>query len=268
MATSHWSRSKRISPALAEVMLELLRKAYPGQTHSTEIPDSSGILLETIDTLPGRRKRGWKSRRLKPIDLAANNRLNRTLSIGRRWLIVPPDRIVHTRRHLLRIEAGMGFGSGSHETTQLCLQLMERVPVQGSFLDAGTGSGILAIGAADLGFRSILAIDSDARALRSARRQVSWNPPAARIHWEQVDLTRWKPRRKFQVVSANLLSDLLIPQRDTLLRTLKPGGHLLLSGFLLNERRIVQSHYESAGLHLVRGLKKGKWGALHMISNL
>ena len=82
------------------------------------------------------------------------------LKIGRQWLVLPEENPVpKTKRTVLRIRSGMGFGSGDHETTQLCLKLLENVRSCSSFLDVGTGSGILAIAASKLGFHRVVAIE-------------------------------------------------------------------------------------------------------------
>src|SRR6185295_12819264 len=100
-----------------------------------------------------------------------------------------------------------------------------------SFLDIGTGSGILAICAAKLGYAPIRAIDCDPEAIRVAKKNASRNRVNERISFAVEDITKWKPRRaKYSLVCANLISSLLLSEREKILSRLQTKGVLVLAG--------------------------------------
>ena len=123
------------------------------------------------------------------------------------------------------IEPSMGFGTGHHVTTRLCLEAL---------LDAGTGSGILAIAAARLGAARAIGIDDDADAIQSARENLALNAVAA-AGFDVGDL-RSMTLPRADVVTANLTGALLVKAAATLLAATRPGGALVLSGILAAER--------------------------------
>jgi ribosomal protein L11 methyltransferase len=263
LRSGSWSLSKRISPAMGEVLLELFHQAYGGSARSTEMISSQGIVLDQIFDAPPPTKSNWKRKKLKELDVGQNNRLAKSLAVGRTWLVIPPGKATpRTRRRVLVMEAGMGFGSGSHETTQLCLELLERQGSQGSLLDVGTGSGILAVAASLQGFRRVVGMELDPKALRSARVNAALQLRKVRIEWRRGDLAKWNPRATFDVITANLLSGLLIDNARRLVRWLKPRGKLIVSGLLWKERGEVERAFGKVGLAMRQSKKRGKWGAL------
>jgi ribosomal protein L11 methyltransferase len=134
---------------------------------------------------------------------------------------------------VLTIEPSMGFGTGHHATTQLCLAALQDVDLQGRrVLDVGTGSGILAITAAALGAGSVSAIDDDPDAVEAARENVVLNQRGSEVEVSVADL-RSHPGRDYDVVVANLTGGLLIATARAIESFLvHPGGHLILSGCL------------------------------------
>ena len=126
----------------------------------------------------------------------------------------------------------MGFGTGHHATTRLCLQALQDLDLQGaSVLDVGTGSGVLALAARRLGAAQVLGIDDDPDAITAARDSLALNP-GLDITLGVVDL-RQAQLRPADVVTANLTGGLLIASAATLMRF---GRRLILSGFLAHER--------------------------------
>jgi ribosomal protein L11 methyltransferase len=130
-----------------------------------------------------------------------------------------------------------------------------------SFLDIGTGSGILAIAAAKLGYGPVEALDFDSEAVRIARANARKNGVAGKIRFLRQDVTRLPGRssRRYSVICANLMANLLVAERDRILARLQPDGALVLAGILGTEFARVQEAYEAAGLRLVRGRTEKEW---------
>ena len=146
------------------------------------------------------------------------------------------------------IVPSMGFGTGHHVTTRLCLAALQETDVAGrTVLDVGTGSGVLAIAADRLGAASAFGIDVDPDAIQSARENLALNPDARRTTFETVDLsTRALPSA--DVVTANLTGALLVRAAGALLAAARPGGTVILSGILAHERDDVRAAFAGASV--------------------
>jgi ribosomal protein L11 methyltransferase len=143
-----------------------------------------------------------------------------------------------SRPAVITIQPSMGFGTGHHATTRLCLAALQTLDVRGrSAIDVGTGSGVLAIAAGLLGASPVVAIDDDPDASQSARENVELNP-GADVDVRVVDL-RTARLPVFDVVLANLTGGLLIQAARPLQDLAGPSGRLILSGFM---------HHEEAGV--------------------
>lgn len=135
---------------------------------------------------------------------------------------------------IIVIEPSMGFGTGHHATTRLCLAALQRIDVRGrSVIDVGTGSGVLAIAARRLGASGVLAIDDDPDAIAAAEANVRLNQES-RIAVEVADFRSAKIGQ-FDLVIANLTGALLIASAQRLESLAIPGSHLILSGFMDHE---------------------------------
>jgi ribosomal protein L11 methyltransferase len=130
----------------------------------------------------------------------------------------------------------MGFGTGHHATTRLCLRALQAIAVNGkTVLDIGTGSGVLAIAASRLGASRVVGIDYDPDALQSANENLALNPDAHRTTFERADLMT-QPLSRADLVTANLTGSLLLRAASSLLDAVDSGGIVIVSGLLRHER--------------------------------
>ena len=165
---------------------------------------------------------------------------------------------------VITLDPGLSFGTGHHSTTGFCLRELVRGRRRGqsqSFLDIGTGSGILAIAAAKLGYTPIEAFDFDPESIRVARENAQLNTELKRLRLAQQDLTKLPLRaeKQFDLVCANLISNLLMAERERLVNRVKPGGTLVLAGILAKEFALVQKAFEKLGLKFLRGRCEKEW---------
>lgn len=167
---------------------------------------------------------------------------------------------------IVELDPGMSFGTGQHGTTRGCLQMLDRLaPVPGlSLADIGCGSGILAIAAAKLGYRDLVALDNDPDAVRIARENAELNGVAGRIRFITGDCAAAGLDHSHDIVVANILANVLIASAGTLTGYLfpAPGARLILSGILNPQAADVQAAYELCGMALVEILQLGEWTTL------
>jgi len=146
----------------------------------------------------------------------------------------------------------MGFGTGHHVTTRLCLAALQTIDLSGcSVLDVGTGSGVLAIAADLLGAAHALGIDNDADAIQSARESLELNPDARHVTFETVDLAA-RALPTADVVTANLTGAMLIRSASALLMAVRPRGTLILSGIQPGELDEVRQAFGEAEISWAR----------------
>jgi len=151
----------------------------------------------------------------------------------------PQPRITNPGAIAIVIRASMGFGTGHHVTTRLCLAALQSIDLDRRVvLDVGTGSGLLAIAADRLGAAHAIGIDNDADAIQSARENLALNPDATHVAFEVADL-RDAALPQADVVTANLTGALLIRAAAELLAAVRSGGALIASGLLAEERDAV-----------------------------
>ena len=168
------------------------------------------------------------------------------LKVGCRQLIIP---------------AGAAFGTGLHATTAMSVRLLEKLTRKWkpgwSIIDLGTGSGILALAAKHLGAARVLGIDNDPVAISTAKRNARLNK-IDNVKFCGGDVKRWKSRRKVDIVTANLFSELLIE----ILPSLKRAQWLILSGILRNQERDVTRALKRNKIDIVQARRRGKWVAI------
>lgn len=166
---------------------------------------------------------------------------------------------------VIQIDPGMAFGTGTHETTSLCLKLMEKYlgdePQDKEVLDVGCGSGILSIAAALLGCRSVTGVEIDEDAVRVAEENVELNGIGDRVEILQGDLTEGI-ESKADIIVANLMADLVMTLSKSAKEHLKDGGIFISSGILLEKKDIVSDAVKEAGFEIIEIAEDGEWCAI------
>jgi ribosomal protein L11 methyltransferase len=174
---------------------------------------------------------------------------------------VPPAGSIDARDRVIVIKPSMGFGTGHHETTRLCLRLLQEIDVGGrSVLDVGTGSGVLSLAAVALGARHAHGIDIDVDAIASAEENRSLNAGSERVSFT-VGGFETAPKAA-DIVTANLTGALIAAKAAALGRFVGPDGVLIVSGFQPHEADAVLTAL--ANVHLstvVRRDAEGEWEA-------
>lgn len=182
--------------------------------------------------------------------------------IGRRLVVKPTWESFDAAEGdlILQVDPGMAFGTGLHATTRLCLRALEDRVVPGmEVADVGTGSGILAVGAALLGASRVAAVDNDPVAVRVAIENVAVNDLRARVTVEESSAP---PSGSFDIVVANILADVILGMVPALLAATKPGGLLIASGIIDSRAEGVRVGLLEAGFLPAETETDGEWVAL------
>ena len=195
----------------------------------------------------------WK-RHFKPIEIGPQ------LMIKPGWSRRKPKR----NQAVVVLDPGLSFGTGQHPTTRFCLEQIvkfRRTGEKQQFLDVGTGSGILAIAAARLGYVPVHAFDFDPDAVRIAKANAKKNKVALhRLSLRRLDAINHPLKSQtYDLVCANLLADLLVAERGWLIDRLKPGGRLVIAGILKLQFGDVKKAYEKAGLRMIASRVEKEW---------
>jgi ribosomal protein L11 methyltransferase len=197
----------------------------------------------------------------------------KSLRFGRRLWVCPtaaeppddPDAVV------VRLDPGLAFGTGTHPTTALCLQILDSLPVSGrNVIDYGCGSGILGIAALKLGAAHVTAVDLDPQALLATRDNAMRNGVSANIDvhgvdMEGADMEGAGPHgglRPAYCVMANILAGPLIELAPKLTAACEPGGFLLLSGLLKTQAYEVKAAY-AHGFDMVQVVERDDWCCIY-----
>ncbi len=176
------------------------------------------------------------------------------MCVGRSFFVVPGWRDDPTPAGRLRIvvNPGMAFGTGAHESTQLCLEALECELQPGmTVLDVGSGSGILSTAARLLGAQRVLACDIDPVAVETAGQPLSFIGTVDAVRSRSIDLA-----------VANISAEAIVALAPDLFRVLRPGRRMIVSGFELFEAPEVQRALEQRGAEVHPPLDKGSWSAL------
>ncbi len=159
---------------------------------------------------------------------------------------------------IIEIDPGMAFGTGSHETTAMCVQMIEKYYGGGSLLDVGTGSGILAIAAARLGAKDIVAVDIDPDAVRVAKENVAHNGLDGCIDVRVGDLLQGLDRQ-FDFAVANILAPVICMLAAPLKNHLRKNGRFVCSGIIAEAKDEVEAALLAAGYIIDETKRQGDW---------
>jgi ribosomal protein L11 methyltransferase len=204
----------------------------------------------------------WK-RHFKPIEIGD------ALLIKPSWSKRRPQK----NQAVVVLDPGLSFGTGQHPTTAFCLHQIvsgacnrrnlrpQDMIAAKSFLDIGTGSGILAIAAAKLGYQPVLAFDFDLESVRVARANARVNRITKKLTIRRGNVSKLLPHpaRKYDLICANLISDLLIAERRRIIARLNRGGTLVLAGILKTEFQKVRVAFEHLNLKLISSKAEKEW---------
>ncbi len=184
------------------------------------------------------------------------------MNIGERWLVTPSwkrDQVEAGERLLIQIDPGMAFGTGTHETTRGCLELLETYWKGGSLLDVGTGTGILAIAAIKLHpTATVIGFDVDPEAVTVAEENAEINCVAESLTLETNRLAAFVGQQ-FDVVLANLTADVVVPLTVEFFQVVKSHGVLIVSGILGEQADEVLQTLRSNGFSLIESKPDGEW---------
>jgi ribosomal protein L11 methyltransferase len=224
-------------------------------------------LMRLAGLVPGLRPIRPRARRVRTEDWAENWKQHfGIMRIGPRLVIRPtwesftpgPDDAV------LTLDPGMAFGTGTHATTRLCLEVLaelyEPPPGPGTVLDVGTGSGILAIAGALLGAQRVVGCDIEETACRTARENARLNSVGARAEITSTPLAKLKER--YDVVLANILAEENARLAPQLIERLAKGGTLILSGILQEKEPLVLAAFAGRGLGEPEVRRREEWSCL------
>lgn len=187
----------------------------------------------------------------------------RPIHIGK--IVVCPEWIPYEPREgeqVVKLDSNMAFGTGEHETTSMCLELLQGAVKAGdTVIDVGCGSGILGIAAVKLGAAKAYLTDIDTVAVRSAEHNSELNGTADRTVIALSNLLD-DAQIAGEVMTANITADILCALSESIPENLKEGGTLILSGIIESKLAQVVAAYEAKGLALQKQLRKGEWFAL------
>jgi ribosomal protein L11 methyltransferase len=216
------------------------------------------------------REFGGSVEKLRPgwLEHFAKQTQGKPLRIGPRLTILSEPPHGATAARTLIIPAETAFGTGHHATTAMCLRLLERI-TRGlapgwTMLDAGTGSGILAMAGSCFGAGRIVAIDNDPLASATAKRNARLNG-ARNITFATGDVLKQRLAGKFDIITANLFSEIVIEALPLWSKRLAPDGHLILSGILRSQETAVVRALARHRLAASEIRRRGKWIALHAL---
>lgn len=164
---------------------------------------------------------------------------------------------------VIDIDPGMAFGTGTHETTSMCLALIQEQMTPGaSFLDVGTGSGILMIAAAKLGAGTLKGLDNDGVAVEIAGKNLEQNKIPPRSFEISCTTLDQYPQERFDLLTANILAEVIIKILPEIKTRLAPKGRAILSGIIYDWADRVKTALADNGFTLVKTTAQGEWVAM------
>lgn len=253
-----------IDPAMIEAMpQDVIVKAWFAdgnqvaglQEHLLTLPVLSGFDLGQLSVLSGAvQDKDWSEywkRFYKPF------RAGKKLVVKPSWENYDPlegDLV-------MELDPGMAFGTGTHETTSLCVKLIEKYGVGEHMLDVGTGSGILAIAAALLDAKRVTAVDIDPMAVEVARENVRKNKLESIIQVKEGDLTQGLDE-VYDMAVANILAEVIMILTEPLKKHLRKNSLFLCSGIIVDKKDEVIQNLQQTGYEIIETVQDGDWVAI------
>jgi ribosomal protein L11 methyltransferase len=186
------------------------------------------------------------------------------VKISKRFTVVPTWEEytpVNSDELIIELDPGMAFGTGTHPTTVMSIQALERTVKKGdSVIDVGTGSGVLSIAAAMLGAEKVKALDLDEVAVQSAKLNLELNKVHTFVNVSQNNLLEGISD-EVDVVVANILAEVILRFTDDVAKTVKPGGYFIAAGIIQQKKDQVKESIETAGFDIVETLRMEDWVA-------
>ena len=163
---------------------------------------------------------------------------------------------------IIDIDPGMAFGTGTHETTRMCINAIEKYMKKGdSLIDIGCGSGILSIAAAHLGAQKVVAVDLDRLAVKVSKENVELNGFSNTIDVRYGDLTDVIDE-KADVIVANIIADIIAKLSENIADFMKDGGYFISSGIINDKKDFVVSKLKENNFEIVEEKNDGEWNCI------
>ncbi|WP_100398295.1 50S ribosomal protein L11 methyltransferase [Bacillus sp. FJAT-44742] len=231
-----------------EETIEEIKLKINGLTDYGIDAGSSKIELSEVDEEDWANE--WK-KYYKPV------KVTETITIVPTWENYTPD----ANEHIIELDPGMAFGTGTHATTVLCLQALEKeVKKNNTVVDVGTGSGVLSIAAAKLGASSVTALDVDDMAVSIAQENAQVNKVDSIVSARQNNLLKTIDEQ-YDVVVANILAEIIIRMVEDARKVIKPGGTFITSGIIAAKKDEVKNKLESSGFEIKETIELEDWVA-------
>lgn len=191
------------------------------------------------------------------------------IEVGENLLIQPvfKDEVEHSDRVMIKIEPGLAFGTGNHESTRLCLEAVEKYTEKGmSVLDIGCGSGILGIASVLLGAEKAFGADIDATAVRIAEENAELNGVSEKFTAKCGDLTE-HAQGKYNLVLANIVADVIINLTDNVKTYMAEDATFVMSGIIDTREKDVLEALDKNGFNIIERKTQNGWVCLVAKSN-
>ncbi len=243
-----YSAYYRVQPELDDP-LERLKGLFEASNDFTG--ESCASIVETTEVVNEDWEKSWREG-LTPIE------------IGERLVVRPSwtEYDNEDERVEVVIDPKMAFGTGAHESTRLCLEILEKMTLRNiSVLDIGCGSGILSIGAVKLGARCAIGFDFDPDSVANAQMNLKSNRVDDRVQIYEGDLAEVEPGR-FNLVVANIISSVLTPRLGNIRSFIMPGGMAIFSGILAEEEKEFVKELKKKRFKVDEIFRSGDWIAV------
>jgi ribosomal protein L11 methyltransferase len=183
------------------------------------------------------------------------------VNIGNRIIVKPPwekQKVIHDQIEII-IMPRMAFGTGTHETTKICLLLLEKYIQKGvTVLDIGTGSGILAIGAVKMKAENVVALDIDKNALQNAKENIVRNKVERKVMIYSGSIDSIK-RQMFDIILINIDRNILSELLPNLKKFINPEGKIIISGVLATEKKYIENMFFNMHYRIIESMVQGEW---------